>query len=136
MNKVAKLNEQEIRHRILLGEKDLFPILIRQSNPMLYRTGRSYGFNHEDTQDLMQDALAEAFLNLSKFEGRASFKTWMVKIFLNKCYQKTLRFKYKYEVRDSNFINDESTPAYASNNQNDTNKIIMNKELNLVIENL
>ena len=134
MIKEAKLNESEIMQRIIAGERNLFQILIKQSNPLLYRTGRSYGYNHDDTQDLMQDAFLEAYMNLSKFEGRSSFNTWVVKIFLNKCYQKTLKFKHKYELTDNTIINDDINPLYTLNSQNDTNKLIMNKELNRIIE--
>lgn len=129
----AKIAEKELLQRILSGERNLFQFLIKQTNQILYRTGRSYGYNHEDTQDLMQDAFVEAYLNLSKFEGRSSFNTWIVKIFINKCFQKTLRFKYKFEV-PLNITDEKYTPLYNVKNQNDINKDIMNKELNRIIE--
>jgi RNA polymerase sigma factor (sigma-70 family) len=134
MSSTEKINERNIRERILAGERDLFRVLIRQCNAILYRTGRSYGYNHEDTQDLMQDAFVEAYLNLSAFEGRSSFKTWVMKIMLNKCYRKTQKFSFKNEITDDSIIDERSTPLYSSNRHTDTNKIIMNKELNRVIE--
>ena len=80
--------DTEIIQKTLQGEIALFEILIRRYNPFLYKTGRSYNYNHEDTQDLMQDTFINAYVNLSKFENRSSFKTWIIKIMLHNCFQK------------------------------------------------
>ena len=90
-------SDQELIQKILGGEVALFEILIRRNNPYLYKTGRSYDYNHEDTQDLMQDTFIDAFHNLSKFENRSTFKTWLIKIMLNNCYKKKEKFSFKNE---------------------------------------
>lgn len=125
-------SDVEIIKRIVEGDLALFEILIRRNNSFLYKTGRSYNFNHEDTQDLMQDTFVDAYLNLSKFENRSSFKTWLIKIMLNNCFRKRQKASFKNET--VNEINDKSVPMFAGNNHSDTNKIILNKELGLVVE--
>ncbi|CAN5908949.1 hypothetical protein BH11BAC7_BH11BAC7_24010 [soil metagenome] len=95
MNK-ASLSEAEIIEKILKGEA-LFELLIRRNNPFLYKTGRAYGYNHEDTEDLMQETFVNAYINLSRFEKRSSFKTWIIKIMLNNCFQKRQKFSFKNE---------------------------------------
>ena len=126
------VSEYQLIQRISSGESDLFKSLIKKTNSVLYRTGRSYGFNHHDTQDLMQDAFIEAYLNLSKFENRSTFKTWMVKIMLNACYHKTKKFSVKNESPES-ILNEMATPVY-TDHSSDTNNIVMNRELNHIIE--
>ena len=37
------------KKKIEVGEIELFELIIRRYNPFLYRTGRSYNYNHEDT---------------------------------------------------------------------------------------
>ena len=81
----------EIIQRVLDGDVGLFEILIRRNNAFIYKTGRSYNYNHEDTQDLMQDTFIDVYLNLSKFENRSSFKTWVIRIMLNNCFRKQTR---------------------------------------------
>lgn len=134
--KKAKGSEQysdlEIIQKILEGEIALFEILIRRNNPFLYKTGRSYSYNHEDTQDLMQDTFIDAYAHLSKFEARSSFKTWVIKIMLSNCYRKRQKFSFKNEL--PNEINDKSMPMF-SNQHTDTNKTVTNRELGFVIEN-
>ena len=74
--------DTELIRRIINGERELFEMLIRRNNPYLYKLGMSYGFKHEDVEDLMQETFIAAYLNLEKFEGRSSFKTWITRIMI------------------------------------------------------
>ena len=78
----------EIIGKILDGESKLYELIIRRNNPFLYKIGRAYNYPHHDTEDLMQETYVNAFYNLSKFEGKSTFKTWITRIMLNNCYQK------------------------------------------------
>ncbi len=126
-----KYSDVEIIQKILDGEIQLYEILIRRNNSFLYKTGRSYNFNHDDTQDLMQDTFIDAYTSLSKFEGRSSFKTWIIKIMLNNCYRKNQKSGFRNEKTYD--IDERSVPMF-SDHRADTNNIIMNKELGYVIE--
>lgn len=84
--------------RIKNGEEELYEILIKRYNSFLYKIGRAYRYNHEDTEDLMQETYISAFSNLSKFEHRASFKTWFTRIMLNQCYKKRHKLSFKNEI--------------------------------------
>ena len=137
MNNVKSFDQYsdaEIIKKIVQGETALFEILIRRNNPFLYKTGRSYGYHHEDTQDLMQETFINAYMNLSKFENRSSFKTWIIKIMLNNCYQKQEKFSYKYEAPNTDAVNEKSIPMYSGNHHSDPNQTAVNRELNYVIE--
>lgn len=124
-------SEWDIIQKIVDGEIILFEILIRRNNPFLYKTGRSYGYNHEDTQDLMQDTYIHAYTGLAKFENRSTFKTWIIRIMLNNCYKKRQKFSFKNEIASE--IDDRSVSMF-SKGQIDMGKTIINKELGTVIE--
>lgn len=132
MKESEQYTDKEVIQKILAGEVALFEIIIRRYNPYLYKTGRSYNYNHEDTQDLMQDTFIDAYTHLSGFENRSSLKTWMIKIMLNNCFKKQKKWSFK-NIRTAD-INDKSTPMFSNNQQTDVNKTILNKELNFVIE--
>jgi RNA polymerase sigma factor (sigma-70 family) len=132
MNEFEQYTDTEIIKKILEGEFGLFEILIRRNNAVLYKTGRSYNYNHEDTQDLMQDTFIDAYTSLSRFENRSTFKTWIIKIMLNNCYSKKQKFSFKNEIAGE--INDKSIPMFASQRTADTNNMVLNRELNIVIE--
>lgn len=131
-----KIKEQysdaDIITKIIKGEFGLFEILIRRYNPYLYKIGRSYNYNHEDTQDLMQETFIAVYFNLQKFENRALFKTWIIKIMLNSCYKKKQKFSFKNEV--SKDIHNNDVPMFSDHQHTDTNKIVMNRELGNIIE--
>ncbi|UGS24484.1 sigma-70 family RNA polymerase sigma factor [Flavobacterium channae] len=133
MKAFEQYTDLEIVQKIVAGEAELFEIIIRRNNPSLYKVGRSYNYNHEDTQDLMQDTYIDAFTSLSKFENRSTFKTWIIKIMLNNCYKKQQKWSSKNIITAE--INEKSTPMYSNNQNTDTGKTVMNKELNYVIEN-
>jgi RNA polymerase sigma factor (sigma-70 family) len=91
------MTDEEIIESVLAGNTSAFEYIIRRNNAVLYKTGRSYGFNHHDTEDLMQETYLQAFKNLSQFENRSSLCTWLVRIMLNQCYQKSVKSSYKNE---------------------------------------
>ena len=133
MKALGQYDDIAIIQKILQGEFELFEILIRRNNPFLYKTGRSYNYNHQDTQDLMQDTYMDAYASLKKFENRSSFKTWLIKIMLHNCFRKHQKFSFKNEV--SNGIIDKSIPMFQQQQNTDTSKTVINRELNTVIEN-
>ncbi len=123
----------EIIQKINNGEVKLFEFLIRRYNPFLYRIGRTYRYNHQDTEDLMQEAYINAFFNLKKFENRSSFKTWFTRIMLNLCYQKKQKLSFKNEIIGNDFQNEKSNIMFHQSTNNE--KITVNKELGRVLEN-
>ena len=126
-----KFSDLEIIGRISNGEKALYEIIVRRYNPYLYKIGRSYNYNHEDTQDLMQETLIDVYNNLLQFEGRSVFKTWIIRIMMNNCFRK----KEKLTFQNEKCINahENSKPMF-SNSNNDTYKIVQNRELGKIIE--
>lgn len=126
-----RLTEEEIVKRVVKGEKSLYEIIVRRYNPYLYKIGRSYNYSHEVTQDLMQDTFIDAYKALSKFEGRSSFKTWIIRIMLNNCYRKSNKSSYKNEIQGT--INDNLKPMYSGDNE-ETDRLVQNRELRSIIE--
>ena len=125
-------SDREIIQRINEGDLKLFEILIRRYDPFLYKIGRTYRYNHEDTEDLMQDAYINAYCNLKKFENRSTFKTWLTRIMLNVCYQKKHKLSFKNEIISDDIQNEKSSILFHHSTNNE--KIAMNKELGRVLE--
>jgi len=127
-----KYTEQELIERILNGEKKLYEIIVRRYNPYLYKVGRSYNYNHDDTQDIMQDTYIDTYKSLQQFEGRSNFKTWIIRIMMNNCYKKKEKSSYKNEFSEEQ-INEKATPMF-TNAPLDANKTIHTRELGSIIE--
>ena len=133
MKDFEQSTDKEIIKGILDGNTVLFEILIRRYNSSLYKTGRAYSYNHQDTQDLMQDTFIDAYTNLAGFENRSSFKTWLHKIMLNNCFRKKQKSSYKNEIPHE--LTEAQAPLFSGSQEADLNGDIMNRELNSVIEN-
>lgn len=131
MNQTDRYSEPEIIERILHGEKALYEIIVRRFNPYLYKIGRSYNYTHEDTQDLMQDTFVDAYKNLSQFEQRSSFKTWIIRIMMNNCYRKKEKLSFKNEQTQE--PDDSSMPMFSDRNT-ETERVVHNRELGNIIE--
>jgi RNA polymerase sigma factor (sigma-70 family) len=128
------ISEIELINRVRNGERELFEVLIRRNNPYLYKVGMSYGYKHEDVEDLMQETFIAAYLNLEKFESRSSFKTWITRIMLNQCYQKGQKLSFKNE-KANDIQNEKTIPMFESNQSADTYRSVLNNELSNVIGN-
>lgn len=129
-NKIVLLKDEEIIPKILGGETALYEVLIRRYNPLLYKISKSYGLNHQDAEDVMQESYVAAYTELKNFRGDASFKTWLTKIHLHKCSYKLSYGHLKYESPEAQPENE--IPMYTSNQ--DTERIVINKELAKILE--
>ena len=130
---IQQYSDAEIIDQIIGGNKAMFEILIRRYNPFLYKTGRGYGFNHQDTEDLMQETFVNAYLNLKQFAGRSSFKTWIIKIMLNQCYHKANKCSYQKE-QATEILPGNSSFMFSDYKYTDNTSSFTSKEFNNIVE--
>ncbi|OQP43192.1 RNA polymerase subunit sigma-24 [Niastella yeongjuensis] len=130
---VQQYSDAEVIRQVLTGNTALFEIIIRRYNPYLYKVGRSYGFNHQDTEDLMQETFINSYVNLKQFAERSSFKTWLITIMLHQCYRKTHKFNYSKE-QTADLLPENSSFMFLPTNHSNTDDAVLNKEFNKVVE--
>lgn len=130
MSERSHLTDEEIIHRVLEGEKALFEIIVRRFNATLYKVGRAYNYDLEDTKDLMQETFINAYNNLSKFEQRSSFRTWLIRIMLNNCYHKKMKAKRII----AHAIGGEESKYAIKDTCNGTEALVARRELGHIIE--
>jgi len=64
-------------------EVDLFARLLAAHQDKLYRVAFRMAGHHEDAQDLLQDALLEAYRSFKKFQRGTYFDKWLYRIMTN-----------------------------------------------------
>ncbi|MDR2478541.1 MAG: sigma-70 family RNA polymerase sigma factor [Treponema sp.] len=69
--------------QVAAGQKDLFRLLVRRHERAVYGMGLSFFRNAEDASDFTQEVFLKVYRNLSRFEGRSRFSTWLYKIAYN-----------------------------------------------------
>lgn len=92
------LSDIDIIQIVLTGQIQLYELIVKRYNSYLYKIGKTYGFGHQDVQDIMQETYVNAYRSLSKFKRESTFKTWITRIMLNNCYHKKQKLKIKKEV--------------------------------------
>lgn len=131
MQSDVTIKDEQIIRQIVEGNTGWYEIIVRRYNPYLYKIGRTYGYSHEDTQDLMQETFINAYRSLPKFEYKSLFKTWITRIMLNNCYRK--RLKKSDQMMVDREVKENSTPIF-SNQMRSTEKMVNNHELRKIIE--
>src|SRR6185312_11757049 len=68
------------------GDRDAWDSLFDKYYPIAARFvfQLSGDFSHEDTEEICQEAFLAVVRNLSLFQGRSSFQTWLLRIAANK----------------------------------------------------
>jgi RNA polymerase sigma factor (sigma-70 family) len=80
----ASVEETELVRRARKGDLSAYDDLVRRYQERIYATIYHMTSNHEDANDLAQEAFIKAFQALRSFKGGSSFYTWVYRIAVNK----------------------------------------------------
>ncbi|MGA3010135.1 MAG: sigma-70 family RNA polymerase sigma factor [Terracidiphilus sp.] len=102
------------------GNSSAWEELLTRHRAMVYQTARRYAMNAEDAEDLVQEAMLRAFVNIGTFRGEARFSSWLVAIVINAALsskRKSKHFHWLYldeiqesEVRKETWVVPDSRP--------------------------
>lgn len=84
------------------GDSRAFDELVRRYQERIYSTIYHMTSNHEDANDLAQEAFVKAYSALKSFKGDSSFFTWLYRIAVNK----TINFLKQRKNRNHLSLND------------------------------
>src|SRR5450759_4004902 len=96
------VEEQELVKRARQGDLSAYDDLVRRYQERIYATLYHMTSNHEDANDLAQEAFIKAFQALKSFKGGSSFYTWLYRIAVNK----TINFLKQRKKRQHMSLND------------------------------
>ncbi len=95
-------DEADLVDRARRGELEAYDELVRRYQERIYATIYHMTANHEDANDLAQEAFIKAFQALKSFKGGSSFYTWVYRIAVNK----TINFLKQRKNRAQMSLND------------------------------
>ena len=75
--------DAELVKQVQDGNVDVFEELVRRHSKRVFGTLGGLLGNLDDARDATQDVFLKVFENISKFEGRAKFSTWLMSIAIN-----------------------------------------------------
>jgi RNA polymerase sigma-70 factor (ECF subfamily) len=105
--------------------------LLAKHKTVLYRAARRFTTSHEDAEDLVQDTMLRAFVNVGKFRKECHFGTWLIAIVNNAALSMMRKRKNAYFVS----LDDKNSEAVGPSRQyipdirRNPEKEIMQKEL-------
>src|SRR6187549_2685779 len=80
----SRAEEDALVRRAQKGDLAAYDELVRRYQERIYATVYHMTSNHEDANDLAQEAFIKAFQALKSFKGGSSFYTWLYRIAVNK----------------------------------------------------
>ena len=89
------LTPEELLSRAQNGDQEAFRQLVEPYVEKMLAQAFYTLQNREDAQDILQESLVKAFLNLKSFRGDSSLRTWLYRITANMCIDLTRKKKIK-----------------------------------------
>jgi RNA polymerase sigma-70 factor (ECF subfamily) len=100
--------ERELIRRICGGEKEAFYTLVRPYERAVYLAARGIVANDTDAEDVAQEAVLKAFVNLPRFRGDSKFSTWLIQITINEARMRLRKDRRgQYESLDDSVESEE-----------------------------
>lgn len=120
--------------QIKKGDEEAFAELIEQYKLPIYKTAKAILKDEDDTCDAIQDTALSIYKNIRNLKNEKYFKTWVIRITINKCYDIITKHRLDDEKISKIQLNNEDI-----HNSFDNNLILktdLEKALNLLEEDL
>jgi RNA polymerase sigma-70 factor (ECF subfamily) len=78
------VDDAELLEGLLGGDESAFTELVRRYHPTLLKVARYYVASAASAEDVAQDTWIAVLRGVERFEGRSSFKTWLLRICVNR----------------------------------------------------
>lgn len=82
---LAELDDAGLVAEAATGNREAFDIIVERHRRAVYQVCYRFMNNHEDANDLAQDAFVRAWKGLKNFKGQAALSTWLYRIAVNVC---------------------------------------------------
>jgi RNA polymerase sigma-70 factor (ECF subfamily) len=80
------------------GDSDAFRLLVEQHSRAIFRLAFRMTGNEQDAEDVVQETFLRAYRQLSRYEARSSFSTWLYRIASNYALD-LIRMRKRHEDR-------------------------------------
>ncbi len=138
----ASVDERVLVKRAQKGDLSAYDQLVHRYQERIYATIYHMTSNHEDANDLAQEAFIKAYRALKSFKGDSSFFTWVYRIAINKTInflkQRKNRILMSLNDIDFNAEHDPDLVALVSekNPRRDLNLAELQEKLNAALQKL
>ena len=87
--RLSELNEsapsdRDLIARTLEGDENAFALLVERFQRKIFRVAYAIVRDDLEADAITQDTFVQAYTHLAKFQGRAEFETWLIRIAINR----------------------------------------------------
>jgi RNA polymerase sigma-70 factor (ECF subfamily) len=82
------------------GDSDAFRLLVEQHSRAIFRLAFRMTGNEEDAEDVVQETFLRAYRQITRYEARSSFSTWLYRIASNYSLDLIRMRKHREEKRE------------------------------------
>ena len=118
----------------MIRNADTFTKLYSEVAKDLYRLALYFLKNKEDAEDIVGEAVLDAYRQIESLREESLFKNWIVKILTNKCKMKLKEYALFKEKPSENIVELSDEKVKRESYTNDFNRIEL-KELLMELEN-
>lgn len=140
---LGSLTDEDILDRVRSGETALYELLMRRYNERVFRAARAILKNDDEAEEALQETFVRAFHALDRFEGRARFSTWLLRIAVNEALARrrsSLRLVSLDEITEEGTASVSAIPSNAPSAEDDAARreitTIMTRALDALDESL
>jgi RNA polymerase sigma-70 factor (ECF subfamily) len=90
--------EKLLLKRAKAGDIESFEVLVKKHQSFIYNVALRVFRNTDDASDMAQEALIKAYKNISNFNEKSSFNTWLYRITINVCIDEQRKRKNRIAI--------------------------------------
>lgn len=124
-------SDEALVERARSRDSAAFELLMRRHNQRVYRVVRSVLRDHDEIEDVIQQAYVQAFLHLDQFGGTARWSTWVCRIAINEALARVRR-KGRFVSIDA--ISEESMADLPRSSTGDPEGVAARREFGRLVE--
>ena len=102
--------EKELIEECIKGDLHNFRKVVEKTSPLVFSVAFRMLGDEDTAKDIVQDTLVTIWEKIGKIKTSASYKTWVYRIAINKCYDQLRKDRHRHEYRF-----DEETWALIAN---------------------
>ncbi len=102
--------DEDIVRQVLLGDVDLFRIIVERYQKKVFNIGMMFLKNPDDASDFTQEVFLRAYNRLDSFRGSSRFVYWLTRVAYNHGINSVKGARNAESLVESTLAGDERTP--------------------------
>ena len=135
------LDDRKLIERAREGDRTAFRVLVERYKKEVYAVAREMTGDHHDAEDISQDVFLKAFGSLPRFRGRAGVSTWLYRMTVNACIDRSRKkawkaMKPKGDVLDEDMRQQGESRSTLSHPENEMERALLQQHIRRALDTL